>query len=414
LILVTSLNRAGIETALVNYAREMSKGGLLKVGGGGAIELDFLVNRSEISAYESELEQLGCNIYRMGPMYPWRFGAYKKEFATFLKAHSGGDVGLGKYDIIHSHLEERSFFPLQIAADLKYPARLFAQSHSAHTMPWFQPKSIFRRYFRRGVRRLVNSGVVEPVAVSQIAASWLFGASSRIVTIVPNPVRLEGLAFDEDVRQLMRKKTGLGERELVLGTVGRLTYEKNHGLILEICAYLREKSPKTNVRVLIVGEGELRESLERQAKSLGIFDVLQIVEGVSNPYDYLQVMDIFMFPSRFEGLGIAAIEAQANGLQVLASDQVPAEVNLSGRVEFFPISHPNLSDCAHQWGDRIIELIESNELVRDEQAYDKVASSKYASPVATNDLLMLYQAPRHPEGAQRISGPALPSTRRRP
>ncbi|GHT80699.1 hypothetical protein FACS1894125_0020 [Actinomycetota bacterium] len=372
-MLITSLDRGGIETAVVNYCRQLDSQLHKSTRLGVDVQIDFLVNRQQIGAYEPELTDLGCKIYRMGAMYPWRFNAYKFEFSQFLKKHPD-------YDIIHSHLEERSFFPLQVAQRIRYTAQLIAQSHSAHNLPWTQPKSYFRRYFRRGLQKLQG---ITRVAVSDLSARWLFGTSEGI-TILPNPIRPDGLEFSKNIRKSIRNQLGIAQDALVLGNIGRLTYQKNHKMVLEVWTNIRE------AYLLLVGKGNLRSSIVKVAEKLGISERLHIIESTPTPSDYLHAMDVFIFPSHFEGLPLAAIEAQANGLPVLASDAVPREVDLSGDVQFLPISGPSAVDL---WTSHI-QLISSTKLaqreVRSRATLKQLKTSNYSSPKATEHLLKLY------------------------
>lgn len=99
LVLDTVMDRGGAEAMIMNYMRNIDR---------DIIKFDFLTNRDYRAAYEDEIEQLGGKIYHMCPMYPKYFRQYKKEVYNFLKEHP-------EYKIVHSNLEERSYFPLKEA-----------------------------------------------------------------------------------------------------------------------------------------------------------------------------------------------------------------------------------------------------------------------------------------------------------
>ena len=156
LVLDTVMDRGGAETMAMNYLRHMDR---------SKVTYDFLVNRDYRAAYEDEIESLGSHVYRMCPMYPQYFGQYKKEFREFLSTHP-------EYRIIHSNLEERSYFPLRIAAEMGVPVRI---AHAHNRPVGFNVKSIFREYFRARLPRYVT----HMFACGQEAGDWLFGVKNR-------------------------------------------------------------------------------------------------------------------------------------------------------------------------------------------------------------------------------------------
>lgn len=163
-------------------------------------------------------------------------------------------------------------------------------------------------------------------ACSWKAADWLFGPQipRDKIKILNNAIEVERFRFDEEKRLSMRKKLGLQD-EFVLGTVGRITYQKNHAFLLGVLAKLR--NTHENVKLLIVGDGELRGDLERQIEELKLGAYVRLVGWQPQVEDYLQAMDVFLLPSRFEGFPISLIEAVAAGLPCLVSDQVTQEID---------------------------------------------------------------------------------------
>ncbi|RYN12183.1 glycosyl transferases group 1,glycosyl transferase group 1 [Bifidobacterium animalis subsp. animalis] len=328
LILITSLDRGGAETMIMNYYRHMDR---------SKVQFDFLVNRPQEGAYEKEIRELGGRIYRMGPMYPLQFHKYKKDFRNFLRQHP-------EYRIIHSHLEERSYFPLRIAKEEGIPVRI-AHAHAEYH--GFNAKKIFRDYFRFRLKPYPTHCFTCSVS----AARWLYG--NKIVdenkfTIIPNAIDSKKYRYSKDVRDKIREELGIGDDTLLLGTVGRLSAEKNQEFLFDVLKELLDAGH--NAKLLLVGDGPERTPLEEAAETLGIQDQVIFTGSVPNVPDYLQAMDVFMFPSFNEGLGMALIEAQAGGLPSIASNTVPRAANISGTVEYLPI------DNAHTWADAIQKM----------------------------------------------------------
>lgn len=187
LILITSLDRGGAETMIMNYYRHIDR---------NKVQFDFLVNRPQEGAYEKEIRELGGRIYRMGPMYPLQFHKYKKDFRLFLQEHP-------EYKIIHSHLEERSYFPLRIAKEEGIPIRI---AHAHNEYRGFDAKTPFRNYFRLRLKPYPT----HRFACSKNAGKWLFGSQAiehGEVTIVPNAIDANVYHFSETVRNTMRKNS---------------------------------------------------------------------------------------------------------------------------------------------------------------------------------------------------------------
>ncbi len=125
----------------------------------------------------------------------------------------------------------------------------------------------------------------------------------------------------------MRQELGIAKDTFVLGHIGRITVPKNHQFLVELFAGYHKENP--NSKLLLVGDGELFETVQQQCTQLGISDTVIMVGSKTNTEDYYQAMDVFVFPSLWEGLGIVAIEAQANGLTCLVSKNVPKEAILT-------------------------------------------------------------------------------------
>ena len=175
------------------------------------------------------------------------------------------------------------------------------------------------------------------------------GIVKNKLQIINNGIDLDRFAFKPEIRSVFRKKLGIGENVLLIGHVGRLSIEKNHRFDLEILGELKKRN-KRDVRLLWLGEGELEEELRQRIVERGLQKEVFFQGAVADVENYMQAMDITILPSLFEGLGIVGVEAQAAGLQVLASDRVPLELNITGGVQFLPIDQPEL------WADQILSV----------------------------------------------------------
>ena len=330
LVLDTVMDRGGAETMMMNYLRHMDRGKVI---------YDFLVNRDYRAAYEDEIEALGGRIYRMCPMYPQYFGRYKKEFRAFLTAHP-------EYRIIHSNLEERSYFGLREAAKLGVPVRI---AHAHNRPVGFDLKSVFREYFRLRLPKYVT----HMFACGEEAGDWLFGAKRRSRVIQQrNAIDTSLYRYDEAVRAQVRAEFGTpGEGTFVLGHVGRFFPQKNHTFLIDIFAALHEIRPDSEL--WLVGGGELNDELKNQIRAkvdeLGLHDAVRFLGVRSDVHRIMQGMDAFVLPSLFEGLPVTMVEAQAAGLPCTISDRVPGQCAITGNVQVVA-----LDAAPEEWARRIL------------------------------------------------------------
>lgn len=160
LVLDTVMDRGGAEAMIMNYMRNIDR---------DIIKFDFLTNRDYRAAYEDEIEQLGGKIYHMCPMYPKYFRQYKKEVYNFLKEHP-------EYKIVHSNLEERSYFPLKEAKKAGVPVRI---SHS-HNRPLGVDLKLIMRYYFRFMLKYYNTHMF---ACGIEAGDWLYGKKTEIMLL---------------------------------------------------------------------------------------------------------------------------------------------------------------------------------------------------------------------------------------
>lgn len=315
LILVTSLDRGGVETMIMNYYRKLDR---------KKWQFDFLVNREEVGSYEKEIREMGGKIFRMGGMYPWRYFRYQRELVGFLKGHP-------EYQIIHSHLEERSYWPLRIAKQLGVPVRM-CHAHNVYPFSALNGKSYYREWFRKRLR--VGGIVTERFACSAHAGKWLYGERAKF-QIVTNAIDFGKLAYSAPGRKRLRRELGIAEEVKVAGFVGRLVAQKNPEFAIRVFAGL----PNREEWVLVVlGKGAKKQRLQKLARELGVGDSVIFCGEVREVRDYYSAFDVLLMPSMYEGLGMVAVEAGASGLPVVASDQVPKEADVVKNTKFLPLT----------------------------------------------------------------------------
>lgn len=324
--LFTIMDRGGAETMVMNYYRNIDR---------TKVQFDFLVHREKRGAYDDEIESLGGRIYRLSPIYPQNFIKYKKELRVFFKEHP-------EYRIIHSHMSELGCFAFVEAERQGVPVRICHAHNAPHG---FDLKMIMRTYFKKRMMphltHLFMCGVE--------SGRWLFGKNNENRFIMlNNAIDASAYTYDMAKRERVRGQLGL-TNELTVGHVGRFTPQKNHPFLLEIFASLLKKSP--DAVLLLVGGGEDMPAIRAKADSLGISEHVRFLGVRDDVADIMQAMDVFVFPSLYEGLGIALIEAQASGLPCVVSDTIPKEAYLTDLV-----IAEKLSLSPDKWAEKILAV----------------------------------------------------------
>lgn len=189
----------------------------------------------------------------------------------------------------------------------------------------------------RANRGMVRACSTVRIACSEQAGRFTFGTDD--FSVLPDAIDSSAYAFSRADRDRVRQELGAGTGCRLVGTVGRLTGQKNQEYLVRRAARLVEGGH--DVRLAVVGDGPLRGALSSLASDLGVAERVALVGASDDVAAYLSAFDVFAFPSAFEGFGMAALEAQFNGLPVIASENVPASVDVSTGVRHVPLSDTN-------------------------------------------------------------------------
>jgi len=177
------------------------------------------------------------------------------------------------------------------------------------------------------------------VACSKQAADWMFGYNNtNKLTIVKNGINLNKFVFCADSRERTRNKLGIDKRDYVIGHVGRFDEQKNHKMLIEIFATMQRN--RQNLKLLLIGNGDLFDTVYSQIIAENMIEKVIIIKETREVEQYLCAMDLFLFPSLYEGFGIAAIEAQVSGLVCMLSNAVPDEAVISKRASIINNKDP--------------------------------------------------------------------------
>jgi glycosyltransferase involved in cell wall biosynthesis len=239
----------------------------------------------------------------------------------------------GPYDAVHGHLHHLSGFALATAAAQRVPLRISHAHNDSRAID--ATGSLLRKGYRDPLTAAVRRFGTHRLAVSDKAALSLHGQGweGRVAVL---PCALDFGPFARQQASL-REELGIPQGAPVFGTVGRLAKEKNHAFLLDVLQALSATHPES--RLLLVGDGPERAGLEARAAALGLGERVLLPGQRQDVARALATMDVFFFPSHFEGLGLAALESQAAGLPTLISTGVAEEVVVvDGLVRRLPLS----------------------------------------------------------------------------
>ncbi len=241
------------------------------------------------------------------------------------------------YDIVHLHTCYWTGIRIEEIAKEMGVRRVIVHSHSTFIdIPDAEKRDLLLKRHEE-IKRIFSPDLATDFwACSWKAADWLFGEQipRNRIRIMKNAIELERFRFDQQKRERIRAALGL-EDALVLGAAGRLSYQKNHEFLIELFREFYKNHP--GAKLMIVGEGELRGPLEVQIRACGLQDAVLLPGWSPDVENYLQAMDYFLMPSRFEGLGIAIVEAAAAGLPCIVSEHVPEDVEEIPDVRRIPL-----------------------------------------------------------------------------
>ena len=338
----------GIESFIANIAQNIH---------GADIRIDICMSELRSSVFTDRLKKIGIRFFELS-------GSQRKvcsNLRAFRKL-----INTYKYDVIHINICQG--MGLQYANVAKNAGVKHVIVHS-HNTELRKSKTVhLKRMLHKLYSGIYTSSADELWASSKAAAYFMFPAAqiyNKGYTFIADGIDINRFAYSNDKRKKAREKLNIGTETFVLGNVGRLCFQKNQSFILDIFAEFVKM--QTDSILLLIGEGEMKAALQQKARDLDIYDKV-VFYGVSDQVEKLySAMDAFVFPSLFEGLGIAAIEAQAAGLPTYCSEHIPKEAEVADLLVRIPIAAG-----AKEWAE-IIEKNKDTGNIRTVNHTDKLA-----------------------------------------
>jgi len=313
LCIVSSLDVGGAETFLMKVFRFLSCD----------YKFDFIVSK-ENGFYEQEVQSLGGRIFRI----PLRTKKPIKAFFSLYKI-----VKDNQYTCVLKLSDTPiAFFDL-LAAKLGGASKLCVRSCNASSN-----EGLFRKLANFILRPLLNFIADVEIAPSTLAAEYTFGKTqvkNNRILYLHNAVDLTQFSYVESSRKVLRESFNIAEDDFVIGHVGRFSPQKNHSFLIDVFFEFHKKNSKS--KLILVGDGELRQSIENRVLSLNLKDSVIFTGVRSDVPQFLSAFDLLLLPSYFEGMPNVVIEAQAAGLSCVISDTITREADITGMVTYLDI-----------------------------------------------------------------------------
>jgi glycosyltransferase involved in cell wall biosynthesis len=356
---VGAMNMGGTETMLMNIYRNIDR---------EKVQFDFLSYSKEEAYYDLEIEGMGGRIIKLSNTQSII------ELISAIKKY-------GPYDAVHAH----TLFHCGIviaAAKFAGVKKRIAHAHTNQDKHY----SLVKKVYIRSMRNIINLISTDLLACSKEAASYLFGANCindpRYIYF-PNLIDYSKFLRDRQKEVNEFKVKQKIDNSIVIGHIGRFIAAKNQRFLLEIMKKVIKKS--NNIKLVLVGDGELREEIEQTAIKMGIYDNLRFVGIRDDIPVMLQSMDIFVFPSIYEGLGLVLLEAQVSGVPCIVSDAIQPEADLG--INLFTVI--SLKELADVWADKVLELAVKKENDK-KKIVESLEKSGYSLTVGIKKLLDIY------------------------
>ena len=319
--MMTDMNYGGVEMVVMNYYRHIDR---------TKVQFDFFALEGSAVPQREEIEQLGGRVYIV-PKY-MHLPEYEKEIIRLFKQN--------QYKIVHSHMNTLSVFSLWGAKKAGIPNRI---AHNHSTAGKGETKKNIIKYALRPFAKIYPTKLC---ACSQYAGEWLYGKKAEF-QVFNNAIDLSRYSYDPQKAAAVRKELGL-EDKFVVGHIGRFCYQKNHDFLIDIFNEIHKQ--RQEGVLLLIGEGELEQDIRNKVMALGLEDSVRFMGKQKDTSKFYQAMNCFVLPSRYEGLPVVGVEAQAAGVPCVMADMVTPETKILESTTFV-----SPEESAVNWAMAVLE-----------------------------------------------------------
>ena len=274
-----------------------------------------------------------------------------KEYRNFFIRNIHGIIKFKKYlsennyDIIHIHAYN-SFGLIYAFISKKYVEKIIIHAHNND----IDNDILYIKHFINFIIKLLfKNKKYTYIAASKEANNFCFNNKNTI--ILPNCINYSDFLFNENERNYYRKLFDIKPSDIVIGHIGRFEKQKNHKFIIEI--FNKINSQSDNYKLFLIGEGSLKNKIKDKICKERLEKKVYILDNRSDISKLINMFDIYLFPSIYEGFGITAVENEVNGKYVFVSDKVPKNIAISNRIKFISLKKSSL-----EWANEITNIKE--------------------------------------------------------
>lgn len=333
LVVGQSDNPGGIETVIKRYYNEVKD----------SIQFDFMVFTP--SCYDQKFyEQSGCDIYFVKNPQFRRPIKFKKEIKNFFKSRKNEykAIWMNNCDLANAGAVLKQAKAVGINKRIIH-AHNTQLIHTGEKRYFY---NLMHNYWKRNIHKYAT----DFWTCSDAAGEFFYTENvlnSNKYKVINNAIELYKYEHNDDIREKIRKDMNIPEDCKVIGHIGRFQYQKNHDFLIEI--FKKYHSTDNNSKLILIGQGNDEDRIKELVKASDLQDDVIFMGARKDVNELLQMMDVFLLPSRFEGLPLVLIEAQAAGLPCVTSKNVVTEaVNITGNVSFV-----DLKSDIDEWVDEI-------------------------------------------------------------
>ena len=358
---VGSLEFGGAQSFIMEIYRKIDR---------SAFQFDFIVFEGEVKDNAAEINELGGRIFECPRYSPKNHFAFMKWWKAFFKSHP-------EYRVFHSHL--RSCVSLILPMAKKAGCTTIVHSHSTSNGTGL--KSFIKAVFQYPIRYLADY----LFACSTVSGKWLYGnnvTSKNNFKVIPNSIDISRFVFSDEKRARGRQQLQIDPDDFVIGHVGRFHPVKNHRFLVDVFAEICKE--KHNAKLLLIGDGELFDDMRSYCSALGLVDKVIFTGSRRDTSQYYSVMDVFVFPSLWEGVPVSVVEAQAAGLPCIISNTITKDVC---QTDFVAIR--SLQEGVEVWASAIVDSFTPKDRKLEQENRDRL--SGYDSLHIAKELCVFYE-----------------------
>lgn len=354
---VSVMNRAGEETFLMNIFRKINKKN---------ISFDFLCTSRQKGEYDKEIKKLGGNLYYVDLVkgklgYLFNFFILRKKLESLAQTHVCFEI--------HTQHAMDAFFS-SVAAKSAGFDHIIVHSHNSSTI-----YNIYTHYVFRFFLKHLN---IIRFACGQDAGKWMF--ANKKFTVIKNGINVSEFSFNKEIRKKIREKYNW-ENKFIIGHVGRFNKQKNQEFLVKSFATFVQKNPDS--LLVLIGEGELENEIKILSKKLGVSHKVVFLGVRDDVNELYQGMDLFVFPSLFEGLPVVLVEVQSSDLASVISNNITTEVDIIDNIYRLPV---NTNE--DEWA-KLFYLIKKEKYIR-RSRLEQIKKAGYDSQTIAQKLEKFY------------------------